>query len=232
MRAIQHYASERRSSRPTARFALLQPLLDLTTTLDPRFNLAYRFGAIFLSMEPPDGPGRPDQAISLLEKGLAANPSRWQYAHDIGFVHYWHTGDDRAAAACFRQAAEMPGAPAWLRPLAAATLVRGGDRTAARQMLQELGKGDEPYVRRAAERALAQLRALDEISALQRLVEDFRVTTGRAPADWEELVGAGLLNSIPADPSGTTYVYSPDTPTVALSPQSSLAPLPQALTRR
>ena len=39
-------------------YALLYPLLDITTTLDPRFNIAYRFGAIFLA-EPYPGGRRP-----------------------------------------------------------------------------------------------------------------------------------------------------------------------------
>ena len=48
IRAIQHYGGTRRSADPTAKFALLQPLLSITTALDPQFNIAYRFGAIFL----------------------------------------------------------------------------------------------------------------------------------------------------------------------------------------
>ena len=43
-------------------YALLYPLLDLTTTLDPYFSIAYRFGAIFLGEPYPGGPGRPDLA--------------------------------------------------------------------------------------------------------------------------------------------------------------------------
>ena len=34
----------------------------MATGLDPYFNIAYRFGAIFLSESKPDGPGRPDLA--------------------------------------------------------------------------------------------------------------------------------------------------------------------------
>ena len=30
-------------------FPVLYPLLDITTTLDPRFNIAYRFGSVFLA---------------------------------------------------------------------------------------------------------------------------------------------------------------------------------------
>ena len=50
-------------------------MLDLTTTLDPLFNVAYRFGAIFLAEPYPGGAGRPDLAIALLEKGLQARPT-------------------------------------------------------------------------------------------------------------------------------------------------------------
>ena len=39
-----------------------------TTTLDPYFNIAYRFGAIFLGERYPGGPGRPDQAVALLAR--------------------------------------------------------------------------------------------------------------------------------------------------------------------
>ena len=38
-------AATDKSSADDGRFDLLQPLLDLTTTLDPQFNVAYRFGA-------------------------------------------------------------------------------------------------------------------------------------------------------------------------------------------
>jgi hypothetical protein len=44
-------------------FSLLAPLLDLTTDLDPRLDVAYQYGAIFLSEKVPAGAGRPDQAI-------------------------------------------------------------------------------------------------------------------------------------------------------------------------
>jgi hypothetical protein len=56
-------------------YDLLYPLLDVTTTLDPSFNIAYRFGATFLAEGYPNGPGRPDQAVALLDKGFANNPA-------------------------------------------------------------------------------------------------------------------------------------------------------------
>jgi hypothetical protein len=82
-------------------YSLLYPMLDITTTLDPQFTIAYRFGAVFLGEPYPRGAGRPDLAIALLQKGLAARPDKWEYMQDIGFVYYWFVHDFRAAAAWF-----------------------------------------------------------------------------------------------------------------------------------
>jgi hypothetical protein len=225
IRAIQHYGRERKTG---GHFDLLQPLLDLTTTLDPRFNIAYRFGAIFLSMEAPNGPGRADQAIALLKKGLDANPSRWQYAHDIGFIYYWYTSDKVSAAQWFEQAARMPGAPSWIRPLAATTLVEGGDRAGARAMLNELRNSEEKYVRDAAERSLSQLKALDDLDALNALIAQFADrNAGAYPASMIDLMHASGYPRIPIDPARVPYAYDPVSHAASLSPQSPLNPMPK-----
>lgn len=232
IRTIQHYGRDRKSPRVEHRFELLQPLLDLTTTLDPHFNIAYRFGAIFLSMDAPDGPARPGQAIALLEKGLTADPRRWQYAHDIGFIHYWYTGNRDEAARWFERAAAIPGAPDWIRPLAAVTRAEGGDRSGARRLLYELQSSEQAYIKNAAARALAQLDALDAIDQLQDIINRFAVSIGRYPSDWADLIRTGMLRGIPADSTGTAFAYDPATHRVSLSPQSTLAPLPGALANR
>jgi len=227
IRTIQHYGRDRRSSRPD-RFSLLEPLLDLTTTLDPHFNIVYRFGAFFLAEPSPYGAGRIDQAVALLEKGLAQNPGRWQFAHDIGFVHYWFSGDYLEAARWFEKAAEMPGAPEWLLPLSAVTRAQGGDRTGARTLLESLMESPESYVRDAAERGLLQLRALDDIDELGRLVEGFAAQYGRRPASLAELFPArqGEPQLVPLDPTGRPYAYDPAGGDVRLAPESALNPLP------
>jgi len=229
IRTIQHYGRDRKSLRTVDRFQWLQPLLDLTTTLDPRFNIAYRFGAIFLSIDPPDGPGRVDQAMALLEKGLASNPKRWQYAHDIGFIHYWYTGDYPEASRWFSKAAAMPGAPDWIGPLAALTLAQGGDRQGARRLLTELLTADESYIRSAAERSLAQLETLDRIDAVSAEVEKFHAAAGRYPLGWDDMIRARIIPGQPLDSSGAPLEYNPETHAVTVSSKSTLFPLPRSL---
>lgn len=231
VRAIQHYGQDRKSLRTIDRFELLEPLLWLTTTLDPHFTIAYRFGAIFLSLPPPNGASRVDQAIALLERGLSHDPGKWQYAIDIGFLHYWFTKDFGAAGQWFARAASMPRAPIWLQPLAATTLAQGGDRQGARELLRNLESSEESWIRQVATRGLGQIDALDVIDALQSLVERFHETHGTYPASWRDVFPT-QPSAVPGDPTGTPYVYDAATHRVTLSPASPLAPLPTLQTRK
>jgi hypothetical protein len=206
-------------------YSLLAPLLEITTTLDPRFNIAYRFGAVFLAEPYPNGAGRPDLAIALLERGLRERPDKWEYMEDIAFVHYWYDHDYLAASEWFQKAAEVPGAPWWLRSMAATTRARGGDRESSRLMWEAIRQSTEiEFLRKDAERRLAQLRALDDIDALQRIVDAAKARTGEPPADWAALVRARVLRGVPADPAGAPYALSPDG-RVTLSSSSPLSPL-------
>lgn len=229
IRTIQHYGRDFKNRKRANRFELLYPLLDLTTTLDPRFLIAYRFGATFLAAQPPEGPGRADQAIALLEKGLKATNGQWKLAHDIGFIHYFHTGDFKQAGEWFQRAASMPGAPSWLGPLAATTLAHGGNRQSARQMLIGMSQSEEDYIRRAATRALQQLAALETIDTLTAAVEAFHTREGRYPASWGEMIRAGVLPGVIGDEYGVPFAYDPITHTVTIGPDSPLLPLLPAL---
>ena len=213
IRALQHFGSERLSPPEHVRtYALLYPLLDLTTTLDPYFSIAYRFGAIYLGEPYPGGPGRPDLAIALLEKGLAAQPHKWQYMQDLGFVYYWHLRDYKSAAATFQRASELPGAPPWLRPLAAVTLAEGGHRDSSRALWQQLAQSEAPWLRDAAVLRLVQLDAMEIIDAWKRA----KAERGTPPP-------------VPLDPSGTPFVIDPATGDITVAPESKLFPLPGQL---
>jgi tetratricopeptide (TPR) repeat protein len=228
VRALQHYGRSRLGYGGAQPYELLFPLLDMTTTLDPLFNVAYRFGAIFLTEPPPGGPGRPDLAIELLEKGLQAQPGRWELAQDIGFVHY-RSGDYLAAADWFRRASEIPGSANWLPLLEAVTRTAGGSRDTSRQLWQHIiaqSKPEEDWMRRQASFRLQQLDALDQIDALTQLVRAHEARTGRLPSGWNDLIAGGQLRGTPVDPAGHPYQLNPWWGIVALDPASSLNPLP------
>jgi tetratricopeptide (TPR) repeat protein len=227
VRALQHFGDSRRSTRQQQRYELLYPLLDLATTLDPHFNIAYRFGAIFLSQPAPGGPGRPDQAIALLQKGLEASPEKWEYMQDAGFVEYWARNDYKAAAAWFERGSRLPGAAWFLKPLAATTLATGGERRASRLLFQAIAaSGENEWMRKDALRRLRQLDAMDAIDQLTRVVSVFKSRGASAPFTWSRLVQAGLLRGVPVDPDGFAFELRPWSGDVGLAEASTLLPLP------
>lgn len=227
IRAIQHFGRERQSAAPEKRYALLYPLLNQATSLDPRFNLAYRFGAIFLANPPPGGPGRPDQAIALLRKGIAAMPWKWQYYQDAGFALYWGRQDYIAAADWFQKGSEIEGAPWWMKSLAANTLAKGNDRSASRLLYSALlESGENDFMKKDAARRLRQLDALDGIDVLNGAVQRYRAGGGQPPLTWHALIAARLLRDVPRDPDGFEFQLDPDTGRVDLDKKSTIHPLP------
>lgn len=225
IRAVLYYGGHRRDETRRA-FDELFPLLDLVTSLDPQFKVAYRFGALFLSEPPPGGPGRPDQAIQLLERAVERDGD-WEYYEDIGFVHYWWKHDYVSAAEWFKKAAARPGAPNWLMQLSATTLAVGGSRESSRQLWTELlNNADASYIQDQARHRLRQLDAMDAIDQLAASLQRFKDREQRMPRTWQELVTAERLPGIPVDPAGVPLVVDTVTGRVDISKQSPLWPLP------
>lgn len=228
IRAIQHYGGDRLDKGPDTggrRYELLYPLLDIATSLDPYFNIAYRFGAIFLGEPYPGGPGRPDLAVALLRKAIVAMPHKWQYYHDVAFVYYWRMRDYKTAGEWFQRAAEQPNAPTWLPSVAASMVTRSNDRATARFMWQQLLRSEQTWVRRTAERSLMQLQALDQIDQLQAAVLRVGPGMGRSYS-WSVLIARGILPGAPLDPARTPYALDPTTGRVSVSSESQLFPMP------
>jgi hypothetical protein len=227
IRAVQWFGGRSLAERARLEHDLLYPLLDITTTLDPRFNMAYRFGAIFLAEGAPK-PGNPDLAIALLEKAMRAMPDRWHYPYDIAFVHYWWRRDFPAASRWFERASQVKGAPEWLPGLAAMTLVQSGHRSASRFMWRRiLDEAELEYMRTTASHRLAQLDVLDELDKLNAAIDHVAATTGERPRTWEPLRRVGWLRRVPpVDPAGTPYVIDERTGLATVARSSRYYPLP------
>lgn len=227
MRSVVYYGGQRLQPDGKQNYELLAPMLDLVTTLDPRFTVAYRFGAIFLTEAYPSGPGRPDESIALLRKGIENDPGRWEYMHDIGFVYYWWLHDYAQAAEWFRRA-ESAGGPSWLGPLAANTLAAGGSRDQSRALWRQIYETtDIDWIKKTAERSFLQLDALDVIDALNVVADRFEAREGRRATTWDELIRGEGLRGIPVDPTGTPYELDPSSERIGLSQKSSLWPPPR-----
>jgi tetratricopeptide (TPR) repeat protein len=219
-RAIQYYGRARLSEHPD--YSLLGPLLRITTSLDPQLLIAYRFGAVFLASKPPGGAGEPEQAMQLLRRGIVANPGYWRLWEDLGFIQYWDLRDYSAAARTFQAGSKRPGAEIWMKTLAASVAARGGEiRTSQLLWSQIYHTASNTTIRKSALEHLAALKAYQDIESIDRLLDVYRKDEGHAAHSLQELVDAGLLHTIPADPSGVPYRVGPDGK-ATLSPGSAV----------
>jgi hypothetical protein len=229
IRAVVYFGRQGMSKDTAKNYDLLYPLLDLATTLDPRFMVAYRFGAIFLSETPPNGPGRPELAVSLLERGVERSPERWEYMHDIGFVYYWHNRDFEKGAQWMERASEVQGAPIWLKSTAANMHSERGNRDSARQLWRQIGESAEAEsMVKIAKLRLAQFDAMDAIDALDDVLARFKAAHGRMPQSWPEVVAAGFLRGVPLDPAGVPYDINLAGEGAHVAERSPLSPMPPA----
>lgn len=186
---------------------LLSSLLDVATTLDPQFIPVYEYGAVIL----PEV--NPDQAIALLNKGIAANPSSWRLHQHLGYI-YWQRGEYARASETYAAGAQLPGAPAWMTAMSARLKADAGSRPAAREMYQRLYEtSDDKTVKEMVVAHLMRLDSLDERELITRALDEFRLRFGRCPTSWRELApvfrGARLrvdpADGTPVDPSGAAY---------------------------
>lgn len=210
LRTVQYFGVQRMFSAEK-RFELLKPLIDITTDLDPRLEVAYRYGAIFLCEPWPVGKGAPREGIEVLERGARALPRSWRLRQDLGYFRYVFLGDAQGGARVLLEAAKLPGAPLYLEPLAGAILVHGGERATARAVWKRLyEQSDIAFFKVNALVNLQRLDGLDAIDALNALAERFRGQRGRLPAGAEELARAGLVAEARfIDPLGVPFAYDP-----------------------
>lgn len=207
-RAIQYYGS--RVGTPGSHYDLLWPLLDVATTLDPHLIVAYRFGAIFLS-EPEAGANRTDLAITLVKRGIAANPKQWRLGTDLGLLYYLRLRDYPQAAATYLEASSNPAAPLWVKLMAARIAQKGGSLETSRMIWSQLYESTtDPSIKKSARLQIESLRAQEDEMHLDEVTAEYAGRFGRNPTALRELVAAGLLPGVPVDPAGFPYVLGAD----------------------
>jgi hypothetical protein len=222
LRTVQYYGGQRRFAGGK-NYDLLSPLIDITITLDPRLEIAYRYGAIFESEAAPFGAGRPREGVALLARGVKAMPLSWRLRQDLGFFHYLYLHDSATAARVLAEAADLPGAPFWLRTLGADLLARGGDRAASRRMWKQMfDQSEEGMIRENARAQLQVLDSLDLADGVAEAVAEFARLHGHPPRALDELVSARLWRGPLVDLAGVPLRYDVQTGRVFVDPGSPM----------
>ena len=208
-RVVQYFGGKHHEG--SMEYKLLAPLLDITTTLDPRLLPAYEFGAIFLSQEPPQGAGDPDAAVALVQRGIRANPRAWRLYYNLGYIHYIERKDYKAAAQAFEEGAKIPSSHPWMRIMAAIMAQHGGEIATARFLWEHIYEStNDQMIKENAVRHLLALRVDEEVGYLEALVRQYYENTGKPASNWFQMISAGYLSRLPVDPQGKPYELTPD----------------------
>src|SRR5580693_10588227 len=158
-RVVQYYGDKH--ARHDENFELLWPLLDVTTTLDPNLLVAYRFGSMFLSESAPQGAGRPDLAIQLIQRGIRENPEYWRFYEDLGFIYYFELHDYDKAASAFLEGSKRPGALPWMKVLAAKVSEQGDNAETSAFLWNEIyTSASDPQIKENAATHLGLLKGI------------------------------------------------------------------------
>jgi hypothetical protein len=204
-RVVQYYGV--RARKPGATYEQLWPLLDITTTLDPKLMIAYRFGAVFLSERPPGGPGEADLAVELVKRGIAENPDEWRLYQDLGFLYSIHLKDYKKAAEAYLEGSKNPRAQIWMKVMAARVAETGNELETSRLIWTGVySSTKDEMVRRTAVQHIDSLDAALGLKRLNESSEDYWRKFGRFPTSMQELRDAGLVGGTLQDPAGFPYV--------------------------
>jgi hypothetical protein len=208
-RAVQYYGQKH--SEHQNDLDSLWPLLNIATTLDPHLLPAYRFGAMFLSARAPEGAGRPDFGVQLIERGIQANPEYWRFYEDLGFIYYLDLKDYAKASQAFAEGAKNPAAPVWMKVMAAKIAGEGESLETSAFLWSDIyHNSNDAAMKKNALAHLQLLRAREDCRQLDDLSEQYEKRFGKHPTTIAQLVESGLLRGEPLDPTGVPYVIGED----------------------
>lgn len=179
LQTIQYYGEHVKTDQE---FDRLKPMLDLVSTLSPRFERAYLFGAYALL-----DAGLGNDAYRFLERGFGERPDAWRLATNAGILMYSYGPEDvkrKIAAKWFEKAAAVPEAPLYVSRLAARLLGEGGETEKALALWGEVYATGDKY---SKEKALAGLDSIlpEEPAARRAALEQVRDLM--APETFDEL---------------------------------------------
>ena len=176
---------------------VLPSLLRMATTLDPQFLEPYYYGALILPTL------NPDEAITLLNQGIAANPGEWRLYQHLGYI-YWQRGDYNKASEVYAAGAKIPGVPPWMMAMSARMKAEGGASQAAREMYTHLAESSQdPTVKQMVNAQLMRLDSLEERDQIRRVLAEYTNRSGHCVTSWKEISGALRTAGLQIDASGS-----------------------------
>lgn len=199
-------------------YPIMDRMLEVITTLEPRFPDAYSFGGMVLQEEMKQR----DKAVSLLKKGIDKNPDNWRLAYELGFLWFEEARQSQdttkkkyatqQAIDAYAIATTRPDCPEYVGRIINQMYYEGGEKDVAVQLWtltkEEAEKKGDKFTAQIAEDKLLLFKFKEVAEPLQKAVIKYYEKYKKIPPSLQELVSKGLINSVPKDPlTGEPFGY-------------------------
>ena len=149
-RTIQYFGLHVQTDRKVPH---LYALVELVTSLDTHFVEAYQLGGLFLSIA-----GKVPEAIAIYQKGIAANPGRWELPHDLGRLYFLELKDYAQALHWWEVTDRLPDRPHYIPRFLIRLQARAGHVHTALELWQQmLERSENESVHAIARREIQKL---------------------------------------------------------------------------
>ena len=188
-------------------FPYLYHILDITTSLDPRFINAYNFGSFFLAIYASDK----KEGIELVEKGIKNNPENWKPAFELGFIYFMRQ-DYKNAYKYFSLANTLPGMQDEYKTFAPYAMGKFALPDESIEMWTAIAKmSDNKFIIDAARNNIAAITQKKRVDMLNQAVQTYEKRFHKFPSDLSELVEKGIIAKLPEPIGNMPYNYDSST---------------------
>jgi len=186
----------------------LYSMCKLVTRLNENAKHVFEFCRTLLSWMAKE----PVRSNEILTEAIEAHPSSWRFRYLRGFNYWYFLYRPDLAKEDFKIASKLPNAPKMLSSPAARLMVSQADPQTAVNFLEDLIQNTEdPNVKEALGEKRKQALISRDKKILEKAVAVFEKRYHRRPEPLSELVEKGVLNRIPREPFGGSYLMDPQT---------------------
>lgn len=184
-------------------YKAMSRLLHGAVKLDPYNMDAYYFAQSFLTWDVKQY----KLANDLLDYGMTYRTWDWYLPFFAGFNSAYFLHDYKEAADYYKRAGDLSGYDLH-KNLAGRYMQESGQTDLAIGYLSAMVKGERnPAMKKTY---LTRLTAFKEARRIEMARDRFRESRGAMPATVEQLIGAGFLSPVPADPYGGQFYLEAD----------------------
>ena len=161
-------------------FKWLYNMLDIITTLDPQYEIAYYFGGIVLAWEEDNI----ELSNKILKKGMENIPQYWFFPFHLGFNYFFSLDQPEIGAGYLAIASKLPNCPAYLSSLVGKLYAGSGKQEIALQFFVEgYAEAKRESIKKIYFKQLKEVLGEQDYRFLMENVEKYKEQYGSYPSD-------------------------------------------------